>query len=138
MPTAPTLPSPPVPVKIRVRTRARVRQPDIGAYRGPAGPDGINTLTRVATLEYEDTAARIKKIEDFIGLPPPDPDQDKEAYYRGRAGWQPFFFQFEPGGVHALARCLTWSRRRGKGLRRTLTLNIEEDHSVGYTREAAT
>ena len=119
MPTAPTLPPTPKPINIKVRTRGRVRRARIGAYPGPAAGDGPNPFTREATLEYEDTATAIATIESFV---------------KARAGWQPFWFPFEPGATLTLVRCPGWrGPRRGEGQRRSLILTLVEDHSAGYT-----
>ena len=118
MPVAPPFPATPAPIKIAESTAARVRQSTAGGYRGPAAGDGVNTLTRTAVLEYNDTADRVAVIEAFL---------------KARAGFEPFFFPFEPGAVLTLVRCPTWQGpRTEKGPRRTLTVNLIEDHSVGY------
>ncbi len=119
MPEAPTMPAVPAPISIQVTTRARVRQPDIGHYRGGAAPDGINAVTRRARVEYDDTDDRVRIIDAFI---------------RARAGYQPFYFRFEPGTPLTLVRCPRWGLPQSEdGPRSSMVLELIEDHSAGYT-----
>ena len=119
MPMAPVLPAVPAPLRVTTSTAARVRQADVGHYPGGAAPDGIHPLTRRATVEYDDTDARVRIIDAFI---------------RERAGYQPFFFRFEPTGNHVLVRCPRWGLPQSEdGPRSSMVLEIIEDHAPGYT-----
>ena len=116
--SAPRLPASPAPTSLSIATTARVRQPRIGGYRGGAAADGSQPLSRAAKVEYEDTASQIDLIR---------------AVVEARGGHQPFFVDYlSPGGALTLVRCPTWRWRRAAGPRCALSLDLIEDHSIGY------